>query len=90
MLQESHLDNSEHAKLNKRGFKSVYFSSHSLGRRRGIVTLISSTLHYERFAKYKDKEGRFILIVGKIKGILMTMSMPHLVATGPFINICLN
>lgn len=31
MLQESHLDDSEHAKVNKMGFKSVYFSSHGSG-----------------------------------------------------------
>ena len=33
-LQESHLNDSKHAKLNKSGFKRVYFSSHGLGRRR--------------------------------------------------------
>lgn len=57
MLQESHLDDSEHAKLNKMGFKSVYFSSHGSGRRRGVAILISSALHYEHIAEHKDKEG---------------------------------
>lgn len=31
-LQESHLDDVEHAQLNKSGFKYVYFSSHRTGR----------------------------------------------------------
>ena len=72
MLQESHLDDTEHAKLNKMGYKSVYFSSHGSGRRRGVVTLVSSTLLYEHIAEHKDKEGRFILNIGRIDGVLIS------------------
>lgn len=73
MLQESHLDDSEHTKLNKMGFKHVYFSSHSSGRRRGVAILISGVLNYEHIVEHKDSEGRFILIIGKIDGVLITL-----------------
>lgn len=73
MLQESYLDDSEHAKLNKMGFKSVNFSSHGSGRRRGVAILILSALHYEHVAEHKDKEGKFVLITGKIDGVLMSL-----------------
>ena len=72
-LQESHLSDSEHAKLNRSGFKHVYFSSHGSGRRRGVATLISSAVNYEHISEYKDNEGRFVLIIGKIEGTVMSL-----------------
>ncbi len=38
-LQETHLDDPEHAKLNKMGFKHVYFSSCRSGRQREVAIL---------------------------------------------------
>ncbi len=57
LLQETHLADDEHAKLNKMGFKYVFYSSHSSGRRRGVEILLSGTLNYEHISEYKDKEG---------------------------------
>ena len=71
-LQESHLSDSEHAKLNKYGFGHVFFSSHASGRRRGVATLISNTVNYEHMSEYKDREGRFVMVTGKIEGIVTT------------------
>lgn len=72
-LQESHLNDSEHAKLNKLGFKHVYFSSYGPGRRRGVATLISGAVNYEHISEHKDKEGRFVLVIGKIEGIVTSL-----------------
>lgn len=70
---ETHLDDSEHVKLNKMGYKYVDFSSHSAGRRRAVATLISSAPHYEHIEEHKDKEGSFVLTTGKIYGVLITL-----------------
>lgn len=72
-LQESHLNDSEHAKLNKSGFKHVYFSSYGTGRQRGVATLISGAVNYEHISEHKDKEGRFVMVIGKIEGIVTSL-----------------
>lgn len=72
-LQETHLNDSEHAKLNKQGFKHVCFSSHGSGRRRGVATLISKAVNYEHISEYNDKEGRFVMVTGKLEGIVITL-----------------
>lgn len=43
MLQEFHLDDSEHTKLNKMRFKSVYFF-HGSEEQRGVVIIILSPM----------------------------------------------
>lgn len=73
MMQETHLSNEEHSKLNKMGFKHVFYSSHSSGRRRGVAILITETLNYEHISEYTDKEGRYIMITGRIEGTLTTL-----------------
>nr|AAD02930.1 reverse transcriptase [Oryzias latipes] len=72
-LQETHLPEAEHLKLNKMGFKHVFYSSHSSGRRRGGATLIAGAVNYQHVSEYKDKEGRYIMITGKINSILITL-----------------
>lgn len=72
-LQETHLNDSEHTKLNKSGYKHVFFSSHGSGRRRGVATLISSAVNYEHVSENKDKEGRFVMVTGRIGGLLVSL-----------------
>ena len=38
-----------------------------------MAILISSALQYEHIAEYKDKEGKFVLITGKIDGVLISL-----------------
>lgn len=73
MLQETHLDPSEHEKLRRMGFSKVYFSSYKSGHRRGVATLISKNIPFELISESKDKEGRFSLISGKINGVNITL-----------------
>lgn len=61
-LQETNLNDTERAKLNKSGFKHVYFSSHGSGKRRGVATLISGAVNYEHISEHKDTEGRFVMV----------------------------
>lgn len=73
MIQETHLSDEEHSKLNKLGFKHVFYSSHSSGRRRGVATLIAGSLNYEHVSEVTDREGRDVAITGKIEGTLTTL-----------------
>lgn len=71
-LQETHLNDVEHLKLIKMGFKEVYFASYKSVRKRGVAILISKKLNYEHISEMRDKEGRFVLITGKIEGRLVS------------------
>lgn len=70
-LQETHLSETEHAKL--RGFKHVFYSSYKSGHRRGSAILISNQVQYEHISEKKDKEGRYVLITGMIEGLMVTL-----------------
>lgn len=72
-LQETHLSQSEHAKLKRQGFKSVFSSSYKTGSRRGVAILISNSLNYEHISELQDEEGRFVKITGKIEGCEITL-----------------
>lgn len=72
-MQESHLTDSEHTKLNRMGHSKVYFSSHSSGRRRGVAILLSNKVNFHFISEDKDKEGRYIMVKGKIDGVLVSL-----------------
>lgn len=73
LLQETHLNETEHLKLKQRGFKWIFSSSYKYGHRRGVAILISNQVNYEHLSEKKDKEGRFICIKGKINGTQVTI-----------------
>lgn len=54
------------------GFKYVFSLSYKSGHRRRVAILVSSTINYEHISEVKDTEGRFVLITGKVEGILMS------------------
>lgn len=64
--QETHLSGVEHEKLRKMGFRQNFFSSYKHGKRRGVDLLISNSIQFEFASEIKDKEGRFVLVKGKI------------------------
>jgi len=68
LLQETHLSSTEHEKLGRLGFSKVFYSSYKSGHRRGVATLISQRLPFEKTLEIIDKEGRYSLISGKIQG----------------------
>lgn len=69
-LQETHINDAEHSKLNKTGFKEVYFASYKSVHKRGVAILISKKFNYEHMSEIKDREGRSVLITGRIDGTL--------------------
>lgn len=72
-LQETHLNDKEHGKLRTMGFNELFFSSYKTGHRRGVAILISKKVIFEKLSEIKDKEGRYILVKGKIDGNLVTL-----------------
>ena len=71
-LQETHMTGLEHEKLKRQGFKYVFASSNGLRHTRGVAILISGKIMYDHISTIKDKEGRFIMIKGKIDGNMFT------------------
>ena len=72
-LQETHLTNIEHEKLKRFGYRNSYYSSYSGGKRRGVIILIANTVNFELEKETKDKEGRYIIVRGKIQNELVTL-----------------
>ncbi len=72
-LQVTHLTNSEHAKLKRQGFNQVFSASYETGHRRGVATLISSRVIFEKMTETKDKKGRYNMVVGKLEGSEITL-----------------
>ena len=73
LLQETHMSQSEHAKLKRMGFRHVFSSSDKSGHKRGVATLISNSVNYEHISTTSDDEGRFIKSTGKIEGTIITI-----------------
>lgn len=72
-LQETHLSESEHEKLKRGGFKHVFYSSYKSGHRRGSAILVSNQVQYEHIIEVKDEEGRYVMITGRIDGLMVTL-----------------
>ena len=73
LLQETHLNSVEHEKLERMGFSKVFYSSYKSGHRRGVATLISNRVPFEKTSEMKDKEGRYVLVSGKIEDTEITI-----------------
>lgn len=65
-LQETHLSDQEHDKFKKWGFKNTFYSSYKGGKNGGVIILLPNVTKFETLKELKDKEGRFIVLKGKI------------------------
>lgn len=65
MLQETHLNDEEHLKLQQCGFDQVYFSSFTT-KSRGVAILIRKNLSVKVTKCVKDRYGRFVLITASL------------------------
>lgn len=73
LLQETHMSKIEHEKLKKFGFKKTYYNSYSNSRQRGLAILISNSTPFEPIREIKDKEGTYIMVIGKIEQTTVTL-----------------
>ena len=72
-LQETHLTQIEHDKLKRYGYRNLYYSSYKGGCRRGVVTLISNMIQFDCEKELKDKEGRYIIVMGRLENEPVTL-----------------
>ncbi|KAJ0000416.1 hypothetical protein NQD34_012258 [Periophthalmus magnuspinnatus] len=73
LLQETHMNDKEHEKLKRYGYNQEFSSSYGAGHRRGVCILISNRISFEMLKTIKDAEGRYILVTGRLEGILVTL-----------------
>ena len=73
LLQETHLTPLEHEKLKRMGFSRVYYSSCKSGHRRGVATLISQQIPFEQVSETSYKEGKYVVVSGKIHDVIITI-----------------
>lgn len=67
LLQETHLDDTEHLKLQQGGFGQPCFSSFT-SRSRGVAILFQKNLPFKVEQCIKDKNGRYIIVKGELYG----------------------
>uniref|UniRef100_A0A3B3B8H2 Reverse transcriptase domain-containing protein n=1 Tax=Oryzias melastigma TaxID=30732 RepID=A0A3B3B8H2_ORYME len=72
-LQETHLTENKHEKLQRNGYSQIFSASYKSGHRRGVAILISQGISFEKSSVIRDKEGRFILVRGRLEGDLVTL-----------------
>lgn len=73
LLQETHMSQTDHLRLKRKGFKHVFSSSDKSKHKRGVAILISGVLNYEHVSEFTDEEGRFVKVTGKIEGSEITI-----------------
>ena len=66
-LQETHLNDSEHLKLQQGGFGQFYFSSFT-SRSRGVAILIQGNLPFKLVDCSKDMTGCYVIVRGILYG----------------------
>lgn len=67
LLQETHLNDQEHAKLSQGGFGQVFFSSFT-SRSRGVVILVKRGMPFQLVEVVKDTRGRYLIVKGVLYG----------------------
>lgn len=72
-LQETHLSSQEHEKLKRYGYNTTFYSSFKQSHRRGVATLIRNSVKFEIHKEINDKEGRYVLVKGKMEGQMVTL-----------------
>lgn len=73
LLQETHMNQMDHLRLKRKGFKHIFFSAHKHKHNRGVAILISGSLNYKHISETNDNEDRFVRIIGRIKGSEITI-----------------
>lgn len=78
LLQETHLSDAEHLKLQQGGFGQIYFSSFT-SRSRGVAILIKRNIPFKIVSCIKDRGGRYVIVEGLLQGktiLILNMYYP--------------
>lgn len=74
MLQETHLSNEEHNKMRRFGYLHSFYSSCKNSRKRGVAIMVPNSLNFDLIKEEGDKDGRYILVKGKLNNVLVTFA----------------
>ena len=72
-LQETHLSSQEHEKFKRYGYNNTFYSSFKQSHRRGVATLIKNSVKFETSKEMCDREGRYVVVKGKMEGQMVTL-----------------
>lgn len=75
-LQETHLNQTEHEKLKSFGFQNTFYSSYKRGHKRRVAILLHNSINFELVKEIR--EGRYILVHGRIENELVTLFSVYL------------
>lgn len=73
MLQETHLSDGEHLELKREWVDQVFRASYGGERKRGVAILVSKAVYFTDEKLIKDKNGRYVMVVGTVGGIRITL-----------------
>ena len=73
LLQETHVNQTDHLRIKRKGFKYVFSSSVKSKHKRAVAIHISGALNYEHISEISDAEGRFVRVTGRIEGSEITI-----------------
>lgn len=74
------MNQTDHLRLKRKGFKYVFSSSVKSKHKRGVVIHISGALNYEHISEISDEEGRFVRAAGRMEGseiTILNVYAPH-------------
>lgn len=67
LLQETHLNDAEHLKLQQCGFEHVFFSSFT-SKSQGVAILLKRSVPFKVIECVKDTHGRYVFVKASIYG----------------------
>lgn len=73
LLQETHLDDREHQKLKREWVGQIFSASYKNRKKRGVAILCHKSIGLIPDKIHADKEGRYVMVVGVIGGINLTI-----------------
>ncbi|XP_063819155.1 LOW QUALITY PROTEIN: uncharacterized protein LOC135057187 [Pseudophryne corroboree] len=81
LLQETHFKRNGHPNLSSRRFSTVLYSS-SESKHNGVAILISNKLPFTQSSVHVDTEGRYIILVGRLGHLDVTIANLYAPNTG--------
>lgn len=73
LLQETHLDDRKHQKLKREWVGQIFSASYENRKKRGVAILCHKSIGLIPDKIHVDKEGRYVMVVGIIGGINITI-----------------